>query len=86
MIINEGSAVNTGYTGSQQPIIQNLGPGDIYFNMSGIDVLTEGIYIPYLPAGVSYEFPATLVEAGGTLFIQVATGGASADVRIVNVG
>jgi hypothetical protein len=83
MTINEGSAVNTGYTGSQQPIIQNLGPGDIYFNMSGTNVLTTGIYVP---VGGVYEFPATLIEAGGTLFIQVATGGASADVRIVNVG
>jgi|LakMenEpi03Aug12_release.lakeMendotaPanAssembly.Ray.scaffolds.fasta_scaffold599901_2 hypothetical protein len=83
MIINEGSTVNTGYVGSQQPLIQNLGPGDIYFNMSGTNLLTEGIYVP---SGGTYEFPATLIEAGGTLFIQVATGGASADVRIVNVG
>ena len=31
IIYEEDGAVDTGFTGSQQPIIQNLGPGDIHF-------------------------------------------------------
>jgi hypothetical protein len=84
MIINEAAgAVDTGFTGSQQPIIQNLGPGDIHFSTTNQNVLTNGLY---LPAGGVYEFPATLVEGGNKVFVQVYTGHGSADVRLINVG
>jgi hypothetical protein len=84
MIINEAAgAVDTGFTGSQQPIIQNLGPGAIYLNTTNQNVLTSGLYIP---SGGVYEFPATLVEGGNKVFVQVGTGQVSADIRIINVG
>jgi len=84
MIITEAmGAVDTGFKGKQQPIVQNLGPGDIYISTNNVDVDTTGLYIP---AGGVYEFPATLIEGGGNVFIQVLTGHVQADVRIVNVG
>lgn len=84
MIIYEiDGSVDTGFTGSQQPIIQNLGPGDIHFGNTNTNLLTNGIY---LPAGGVYEFPATLVEGAGKVYIQVCTLGVSSDVRILNVG
>jgi hypothetical protein len=76
-------AYNTGFSGSQQPVIQNLGPGDVYFNTTGTNILTTGIF---LPAGAVYEFPTALVEGGNALWVQVDTGGNSADLRIINVG
>lgn len=84
MIINEiDGAVNTGFSGSQQPIIQNLGPGDIHFGNTTTDLPNVGLY---LPAGAVYEFPATLVEGASKVYIQVCMAGISADVRILNVG
>ena len=84
MIISpEDGAVNSGFSGSQQPIIQNLGPGNIWigpFNDA------ETLYYTglYLPIGSVYEFPATLVEGGKSVFIYADT--ADTDVRIINVG
>jgi hypothetical protein len=84
MIITEGQGtVNSGFKGSRQPIVQNLGPGDIHISTSSTDVATTGLY---LPVGAVYEFPSTLIEGGGNLFIRVLTGHVSADVRIINVG
>ena len=84
MIINEtDGAVDTGFSGSQQPVIQNLGPGDIHIGTSPIDLVNTGLF---LPVNAVYEFPATLVEGAGKVFIQVCTSGISADVRIMNVG
>lgn len=83
IIYEEQGPVDTGFTGSQQPIIQNLGPGDIHFYNKNTNIVSEGIF---LPAGGVYEFPATLVEGSGKLFIQVCYAGISADVRILNVG
>jgi hypothetical protein len=84
MIINENQgAIDTGYDGSNQPIIQNLGPGDINFGSSNGNLLTNGLL---LPAGGVYEYPATLIEGANKLWIQVIVGGVSADVRIINVG
>jgi hypothetical protein len=83
IITEEDGTVDTGFKGTQQPIVQNLGPGDIHINTTGVDIATTGLY---LPEGGVYEFPATLVEGGGNLFIAVLAGHESADVRIVNVG
>ncbi len=84
MIINElDGPVNSGFTGSQQPIIQNLGPGDIHIGTSDTDLISNGLF---LPVGAVYEFPATLVEGGHALWLQVCTAGVEADVRILNVG
>ena len=81
MILSANTPVNTGYTGSQQPIIQNLGPGNIYIGTSSANLSTTGLY---LPAGAVYEFPATIVEGAGQVWIEADAG--STDVRIINVG
>ena len=83
IIYEEQGPVDTGLSGSVQPIIQNLGPGDIHFSNSNVDIVGTGIY---LPAGAVYEFPAILVDGALKLWIQVCLGGVSADVRILNVG
>lgn len=81
MILAANTPVDTGYTGSQQPIIQNLGPGNIYIGTSSANLSTTGLY---LPAGAVYEFPATIVEGAGQVWIEADAG--STDVRIINVG
>lgn len=74
-------AVDSGYTGTQMPIVQNLGPGTLYVGTSSSNLLTTGLY---LPAGAVYEFPQPLVEGAGAVWL-LADGG-NCDVRIVNVG
>jgi hypothetical protein len=81
IIATDQGAVDTGYTGTMQPIIQNLGPGVLYVGNLPTNLTTTGLY---LPAGAVYEFPATLVEGGGKVYIQADV--ASCDVRIINVG
>jgi hypothetical protein len=84
MIIYEiDGPYNTELTGSVQPIIQNLGPGDIHIYNKPDNIVSEGLFIPV--NGV-YEFPTALVEGAGNLWIQVCIAGTSADVRIMNVG
>ena len=83
IIYEEDGAVDTGFSGSQQPIIQNLGPGNIHFGNNDTNLPTVGLF---LPAGAVYEFPATLVEGSHQVYIQVCMSGVSADVRILNVG
>lgn len=74
-------AVNSGYSGTQQPIIQNLGPGVLYVGTSNSSLTTEGIY---LPSGAVYELPKVVQEGAGALWLQ-ADGG-NCDVRIINIG
>ena len=81
MILSANTPVNTGYTGTQQPIIQNLGPGNVYVGVSSANLATEGLY---LPAGAVYEFPAVVQDGPGAIWIQSDAG--STDVRIINVG
>lgn len=82
MIINiADGAVDSGFKGSQQPIIQNLGPGNIYIGSDPTDLLNNGLY---LPAGAVYEFPATLVDGSGKVYIYTDTD--LTDVRVINVG
>ena len=81
MIINVGAAVDSGYTGQTAPVVQNLGPGDLYVYNQSTNVTTEGIYLP--PFAV-YEFPQPIVEGPGAGWLQAL--GGSCDVRIMNVG
>ena len=74
-------AVNSGYTGTQQPIIQNLGPGVLYVGTTSNDLVNTGLY---LPAGSVYEFPEVVVEGPGAIWLQADLG--NCDVRIVNIG
>jgi hypothetical protein len=74
-------AYNTGYTATQMPIIQNLGPGILYVYNSEANITTEGLQ---LPVGAVYELPAVVQDGAGAVFVQ-ATGG-NCDVRLMNVG
>jgi hypothetical protein len=74
-------AVNSGFTGTNQPIVQNLGPGVLYVGTTSSNLTTEGLY---LPAGAVYEFPTVVVEGPGAIWLQADI--ASCDVRIINVG
>ena len=73
-------AYNTGYTATQMPVIQNLGPGILYVYNSSTSITTEGLQ---LPVGAVYELPQ-VVQDGAGVFVQ-ATGG-NCDVRLMNVG
>lgn len=74
-------AYNTGYTATQMPVIQNLGPGILYLGATSTDLTTEGIQ---LPVGAVYEFPAVVQEGAGAVWIQAS--GGTCDVRLLNVG
>ena len=74
-------AYNTGYTATQMPVIQNLGPGILYLSSSNTNITTEGLQ---LPVGAVYEFPEIVQDGAGAVWIQ-ATGG-DCDVRMLNVG
>lgn len=69
------------FKNADRPVIQNLGPGDLYLGTGSADLVTKGLK---LPINAVYELPATLMEGAGKLFLR-ADGG-NCDVRIVNVG
>jgi hypothetical protein len=84
MILNSSQgAVDTGFTGSQQPIIQNLGPGIIYIGPMND---AETLYFNGLKLVVNavYEYPTTLVEGANKVYIYADAD--NTDVRIINVG
>jgi len=74
-------AYNTGYTATQMPIIQNLGPGTLYLNTVTTNIATDGLQ---LPVGAVYEFPRVVQDGAGAVWIQAS--GGDCDVRILNVG
>lgn len=81
MILAANTPTNTGYTGNSQPIIQNLGPGNLYIGTTGDNLQTTGLY---LPAGAVYEFPAVVNEGAGQVWVEADA--PDTDVRIINVG
>jgi hypothetical protein len=93
MILTSGTSINTGdatamavhslpaFTGTMRPIIQNLGPGNLYLSTSSTSITTRGIK---LPVNAVYELPATLVEGAGQVWLGAS--GDDCDVRIINVG
>jgi hypothetical protein len=74
-------AVNSGFTGTTQPVIQNLGPGTLYVGTTADNLTTTGLF---LPTGAVYEFPEVVVEGPGAIWLQAS--GGDCDVRIINVG
>ena len=74
-------AVNLGYSGTQRPLVQNLGPGILYISSSANDLATEGIEIA---PDAAYELPATLNEGAQQLYALAV--GDDCDVRTLNVG
>jgi len=81
MIVSPGSPVNSGYAGTNAPVVQNLGPGDLYVYNTNVNVTTEGLLLP--PFAV-YEFPQVVVEGPGAIWFEAL--GGNCDVRIMNVG
>lgn len=81
IITTAQGAYNTGYTATQMPVIQNLGPGVLYLSSSSTDILTTGIE---LPVGAVYEFPKVIQDGAGSVWIQAS--GGNCDVRTMNVG
>lgn len=81
MILAANTPTNSGYSGTQQPIIQNLGPGNLYVGTTNTDLATTGLY---LPAGAVYEFPKVVQEGAGAIWLQADA--PDTDVRIINIG
>jgi hypothetical protein len=81
IITTAQGAVNTGYTGTTQPVIQNLGPGTLFVGTASANLTTEGLS---LPTGAVYELPKVVQEGAGAIWIQAS--GGNCDVRIINVG
>jgi hypothetical protein len=93
MILTSGTSINTSdatamaannlpaFKGSMRPIIQNLGPGDLYLGTNNTNLTTVGIK---LPTNAVYELPAVLSD--GASQIWLAASGGNCDVRIINVG
>ena len=73
--------IDTGFSGTNQPIIQNLGPGVLYVGPYSTDLGTKGLR---LPVNAVYEYPKTLVEGDAKVYIQAI--GDSCDVRMMNIG
>ena len=67
-------------TGQTTPVLQNLGPGIIYFDHDPAVTAATGLR---LGVGDTYEFPRDLVVAGGLLY---AVADVDTDLRILVVG
>lgn len=65
--------------GGGTPVVQNIGPGDVYMDSGSVDVATGLL----LPAGATYEFGRDLSLGSGNLWL-VSIG--TADVRYMVVG
>ena len=63
------------------PLIQNLGSDVVYVGNVPETLLTTGVK---LSIGDALEMAATLVEAGGPLWVRAETG--TSDIRILTVG
>lgn len=81
VIATTDGAVDLGYSGTQQPIVQNLGPGTLYIGSDPATLLTEGLQ---LPPDTAYELPTTLNEGATRIYAQAETD--DCDVRTMNVG
>jgi len=73
--------VDSGFSGTNQPVIQNLGPGTLYVGPYSTNLSTNGLK---LTVNAVYEYPKTLVEGDAKVYIQAI--GDSCDVRVMNVG
>ena len=83
IITTANTAVDSGFTGTQQPIIQNLGPGVVYIGPwdNATTLTSDGLK---LTVNTVYEYPATLVEGANKIYLVADTN--STDVRMINVG
>jgi hypothetical protein len=75
------SPVMLPYKGHVTPMVQNLGPGNVYFDADQNVSASTGIQ---MQPGAVYEFPRDLSDGGG--FIWLVADQAGCDVRIIRVG
>lgn len=73
------TAVPVAAGGRQRPVIQNLGPGNVYLDTQGSVTPSSGLKIP---VGFTYEFPTS----GSLDSIFIIADQASTDVRIIAIG
>ena len=76
------SAVNLPFGDKARPLLQNLGPGDIYFAPDDAVSVNYGFK---LPPGMGYEFPDNLGYGSGWMQVWVISTSTS-DLRIGSVG
>lgn len=69
------------YKGHVTPMVQNLGPGVVYFDNDPNVSATTGIQ---MQVGAVYEFPGDLSGGGGLVWLVANSG--TCDVRIMRVG
>jgi hypothetical protein len=69
------------FTKSSRPIVQNLGPGNLYLGNTTTSLETVGIK---LPINAVYELPAELAEGASRVCLRAVDD--DCDVRIINVG
>jgi len=74
-------ATQLAFSGTQQCVVQNLGPGVLYLGATNASLTTEGIQ---LPVGAVYELPAVVQDGIGAVWVQAS--GGDCDVRTLNVG
>lgn len=69
------------FTANATPMIQNMGPGAVYFD-SDPDVSPDtGIK---MPEGAVYEFPSDLGAGGGSVYFIAEDG--EVDLRVMRIG
>lgn len=69
------------YKGHVTPMLQNLGPGIVYFDADPDVAPDTGIQ---MQVNTVYEFPRDLSNGGGGIWLVADT--ADCDVRIIRVG
>ncbi len=69
------------YAGRVTPMIQNLGPGNVYFDSDQNVSSATGVM---LNPGAVYESPRDISIGGGTVYLVADTAGC--DVRTLRVG
>lgn len=77
------TAVQLPFGEADRPVVQNLGPGDVYLGDGPTVSANNGIK---LEPGVGYEFPNTLKKISDWKGVWVIASEAGTDVRVANVG
>ena len=82
MILTTAAGItDSGFSGTNQPVFQNLGPGVLYVGSYATNLSTNGLK---LPVNAVHEYPAVLVLGDAKVYLQAI--GDSCDVRMLNVG
>lgn len=65
-------------------MVQNLGPGDLYWDVSNAVTVAGATGGVKISVGATYEFPADLSEGAGSVWLIASV--ADTDVRYAPVG